>query len=191
LPLDGRSFCSSIMIHPSHKMIKNYPSKIWYISYLTPEALPPRLFPRMLASLGCAPQRLLPQGLSPTGHLSPCWPPGLDTPCASTSLVATRVQEWPKVIFLTHATIVLDHISATVTYVMWCGEHLVSVSKEYTFPILLNVKMCSNVAMTQFDPPSHKHFAYSFRCHTEEIWYCSRSDHNSPVMVMYQTKYNI
>jgi hypothetical protein len=61
------------MIYPSHKMmIKSHPSEIWYINYLIPGALPPRLFPRMLVSLGPIPQQLLSQRLCPMGHLFLC-----------------------------------------------------------------------------------------------------------------------
>jgi hypothetical protein len=54
--------------------------------YLTPGALPPRPFPRMLASLGPSPQHLLLQRLCPTGYLSPALATRHGHPCASTIL---------------------------------------------------------------------------------------------------------
>jgi hypothetical protein len=64
------------------------------------------------------------------GQLSPVLATRPGHPCASTILVAILVQEWPKVIVGTHCctTVALDHISATMTCMMWHEEHLLNVS---------------------------------------------------------------
>jgi hypothetical protein len=55
--------------------------------YLIPGDLLPRPFPRMHASLGPDPQRLLLQRLCPTGHLSPALASTPGHSCASTSSI--------------------------------------------------------------------------------------------------------
>jgi hypothetical protein len=61
--------------------------------YLTPGALLPRSFPRMLALLRPGTQQMLLHRLCPMGCLSPDLATRPGYPCASTILVATFVQE--------------------------------------------------------------------------------------------------
>jgi hypothetical protein len=83
----------------------------------------------MIASLEPGPQRLLLQGFFPTGHRSSTLANKLGHPCAPTILIATLVQKLPKVVGPhSCATMALDRISATTTYVMWREEHLWGVS---------------------------------------------------------------
>lgn len=81
------------------------------------------------------PPRLVPSGIfylttCPVVHLFlvlATWP---EHPCVVIILVATAVHEWNKGIVGTHcsAEMVLDHIIATVTCVMWHWEHVRNVS---------------------------------------------------------------
>jgi hypothetical protein len=75
------------------------------------------------------------------GHLSTALATRLGHPCTSTSLVTILAQEWPKIIaeIQSYATMILDHITATMTYVTWFKEHLtnISVLHRFTFPVLL------------------------------------------------------
>jgi hypothetical protein len=103
-----------------------------------------QIFPRMFASLVPGPQRLLLQGLCPTIHLSPALTTGPGHPCASTTLVATLVQERPKGIAVTHwcSTVALYHTSATMTYVIWRAEHLCSINAVQTIRLSNLVLSC-------------------------------------------------
>jgi hypothetical protein len=112
-------------------------------NYLMAGVFPHSPFPRMLASLVPGPKQLLLQWLCPMSHLSPTLATRPEHPCASTILVPALVQEWPNGTAVTHccAAVVLDRISATVTYVMWCEKTfgMLVCSKDYTFSILLTL----------------------------------------------------
>lgn len=94
----------------------------------------------MLASLGSDTQQLLLQVLFPMGHLSPTLFTSTGDPFAFTIHFATLMQEWPKIIVGTHccATLVLDHIFTTMTYVMWY-EHIWNISVLQTVHLSIHV----------------------------------------------------
>jgi hypothetical protein len=80
----------------------NSPSAYSKLGFLSPAALSPRPFPRMLWLMDPRFQLLLLQGLCPTGNLSPDMVTRSGYPCDSTTLGAKLVQGWPKVIVVTH-----------------------------------------------------------------------------------------
>jgi hypothetical protein len=116
--------------------------------YLTPGTSSSRPFPRMWpAHSNCCSR-----GLCPTGHLSPALATRPGHPCASTILVATLVQEEPKDSVGTHccATMVSDHISATMTYEMWREVYLWHVNvfqrKHISNPVIFSYCLPTSVS---------------------------------------------
>jgi hypothetical protein len=117
----------------------------------------------MHSAFGPGLQRLLLQGLWPTGHISSAAATRPGRICAFAVMVSTLVQQWPKVIFkLFIATLASDHICASL---LCRDEHLWNLSVLQIVHLSILSRTYTRIPL--FHRLSDEAFSFLWLCNVE------------------------